>query len=184
MLINTYVDDVLVQLMKNLKLEIPIYSKSNDPTKTSDDIILDWTIKKSYIENIKKLYNLHCKNFKKRKLLELKEDNCIIKKRAGFKNECVVKKDNDKKTTKVDCNVKQESPSNSDDKSIIVKQDSNKETPTGNFNITQESVLISDNQCIVKQDDDNVTEKADSNINQELDEPMMIAQHQSEIILL
>lgn len=103
--------------MKNLKLEIPDYSKSMDPTKTGEDITLDWTITKSYIENIKKLYNLYCKNYKKRKL-ELKEKEGTVKKKVDLKNETVKQEDN--RDRKCDTKIKQEPVLNGDDSAVVV----------------------------------------------------------------
>lgn len=72
LLINTYVDDVLVKVMKKLGLEIPEYTKEMDPTKQKDDS-LEWTIMKAHISEVKKLYNLYCKGYKKRKRDEMKQ---------------------------------------------------------------------------------------------------------------
>ncbi|GJQ86337.1 putative NAD binding protein [Trypoxylus dichotomus] len=71
MIINTYVDDVLVKVMKKLGVEIPEYDTSIDPTKTplEDDKrgVLEWTIRKSYVDDVQSLYDIYCKN-KRRKI--------------------------------------------------------------------------------------------------------------------
>lgn len=67
MLIHAYVDEVLTRVMKRLGLEIPEYSVDIDPTKRSDDSVLDWTIRKEDISAIKQLYNIYCKKHRKRK---------------------------------------------------------------------------------------------------------------------
>lgn len=68
LLINTYVDNVLTKVMKKLGLEIPEYSHDIDPTKRLEDTVLDWTIKKEDIVEVKNLYNMYCKKHRKRKL--------------------------------------------------------------------------------------------------------------------
>lgn len=67
MIINTYVDDVLVRVMKRLSLEIPDYEKENDPTKNCT-LCIDWTINKAYVQEIKCLYSLYRKQLRKRKI--------------------------------------------------------------------------------------------------------------------
>lgn len=65
-------DDVLVKVMKKLGLEIPEFTKEMDPTKQKDEN-LEWTIMKAHISEVKKLYNLYCKGYKKRKRNEIKK---------------------------------------------------------------------------------------------------------------
>lgn len=78
MLINTYVDDVLTKVMKKLGLEIPEYSFDIDPTKRAEDSVLDWTIRKEDINEVKQLYNIYCKKHRKRKSVD-KKDGCLKK---------------------------------------------------------------------------------------------------------
>lgn len=65
--------------MKNLGLEIEKYCSKEDPTKVegldSYAKALDWSIHKDEIESTKNLYDIYCKNYKKRKveIEELKE---------------------------------------------------------------------------------------------------------------
>lgn len=80
--INAYVDEVLVQVMKKLQLEIPEYCNDIDPTKTSDNITIDWTIKKSDIEEIKNLYNLYRKNKKRTWLAPKEKESYKIRKKV------------------------------------------------------------------------------------------------------
>lgn len=77
----------MLKLMKNLELEIPDYVEEEDPTKIlrrNANKLIDWTIPKKNINDIKKLYDIHCKNFKKRKadVIEIKEE-----KHPKFENE-------------------------------------------------------------------------------------------------
>lgn len=82
LLINGYVDDVLVKVMKKMGLEIPDYSNNIDPTRCEEDIVLDWTIRKENITEIKQLYNMYCKNHRKRKSIDKN-----IKKSAQIKRD-------------------------------------------------------------------------------------------------
>lgn len=70
LLLNTYVDDVMVRVMKKLNLEIPEHSSDTDPTKSRGNSNIDWSVKKSDVAEVKQLYNIYCKNYKKRKLNE------------------------------------------------------------------------------------------------------------------
>ncbi|XP_017773024.1 PREDICTED: NAD-dependent protein deacetylase Sirt6 [Nicrophorus vespilloides] len=83
MIINAYVDDVMVKVMKKLGLEIPEYTPEMDPSKTEGlhdgSKLIEWTIFKDDLNSAKKLHEIHCKNFKKRKL-EMKDIKKKIKK--------------------------------------------------------------------------------------------------------
>nr|XP_022904870.1 NAD-dependent protein deacetylase Sirt6 [Onthophagus taurus] len=91
--INSYVDLVLSELMNSLDLEIPEYKIGLDPTKnaelTDNKIVVEWTISKSYIKEAQKLFDVHCKNHKKRKLVSdfksIYQNKCI-----KTKNECKI----------------------------------------------------------------------------------------------
>ncbi|XP_023726643.1 NAD-dependent protein deacetylase Sirt6 isoform X3 [Cryptotermes secundus] len=70
LIIHSYVDDVMVQLMKLLDLPIPEYSREKDPTKlVSGDsgAYTDWTIPDSNVKIMRTLYEEKCcKQSKKR----------------------------------------------------------------------------------------------------------------------
>lgn len=91
MLINTYVDDVLIKVMKRLGLEIPEYSNDIDPTKRAEDVVLDWTIRKEDISEVKQLYNMYCKKHRKRKSVDKKDGH--LKKLAQEKPDAFIKTD-------------------------------------------------------------------------------------------
>lgn len=59
--------------MKQLGLEIPEYDSNIDPTKFDNgndkNKILEWTIRKSYINDAQNLYDIYCKN-KRRKVMK------------------------------------------------------------------------------------------------------------------
>lgn len=79
-------DDVLVKVMKKLGLEIPEYSNDIDPTKSAG--VVDWTIKKEDIREIKQLYNIYCKKQRKRKSIDKTDEN--FKKADNIKSDCKV----------------------------------------------------------------------------------------------
>lgn len=91
-MINAYVDVVLVKVMKKLGLEIPEYSNEIDPTKRLEDTVLDWTIKKEDITEAKDLYDMYCKNYKKRKLNDKKNEK--LKKIPEAKQRAFIELDN------------------------------------------------------------------------------------------
>lgn len=94
LLINTYVDNVLIKVMKKLGLEIPEYSQDIDPTKRVEDTVLDWTINKKDIAEAKNLYNMYCKKHKKRKLVLKGEESkklSKVKQDASFDTDNFVK---------------------------------------------------------------------------------------------
>lgn len=74
LLINTYVDEAMKKVMKKLGLEIPEYSADADPTKRLEDTVLDWTIRREDISEVKSSYNLYCKKHKKTKLEDVKQE--------------------------------------------------------------------------------------------------------------
>lgn len=60
--------------MKRLGLEIPEYSKESDPTKFGGEnncITIPWDIHSEDLKEVKNLYDIYCKNFKKNKLLKV-----------------------------------------------------------------------------------------------------------------
>ncbi|KAI4458776.1 nad-dependent protein deacetylase sirtuin-(6/7) family member [Holotrichia oblita] len=77
LIINTYVDDVLVKIMKQLGLEIPEYDSNVDPTKFDNqndtNKILEWTIRKAYINDAQNLYDIYCKNKRRRVMKKYKK---------------------------------------------------------------------------------------------------------------
>lgn len=63
----------MTQVMSNLNLEIPEYSSKLDPTKCNESLnVIEWTIEKMFIKQIKHLYEAKCT--KKRKLLKSVEE--------------------------------------------------------------------------------------------------------------
>nr|XP_023021026.1 NAD-dependent protein deacetylase Sirt6 [Leptinotarsa decemlineata] len=102
LIINTYVDDVIVKIMKRLGLEIPEYSSEIDPTKYRDsDSVVEWNILKQDVEKIKLQYDKLIKDYKKRKaeesLLNIKKKMPKSKKwikEEKIKKEKLVKKEN------------------------------------------------------------------------------------------
>ncbi|XP_025833249.1 NAD-dependent protein deacetylase Sirt6 [Agrilus planipennis] len=82
LLINSFVDDVFVQVMKHLQLEIPEYSYENDPTKKINDVI-EWTIHPVYVKDAKKLYDTFSKKPKKRK----SDEDVLIKNEKKKQND-------------------------------------------------------------------------------------------------
>ncbi|KAF5279521.1 hypothetical protein FQR65_LT03343 [Abscondita terminalis] len=76
--INSYVDEMMVKLMKCLGLEIPEYSAELDPTKRNNDDIVEWDFSRGNIKEMKNMYNNHIKKFKQLKLeRKLKRENDI-----------------------------------------------------------------------------------------------------------
>lgn len=68
LIINTYVDDVLIKVMKKLGLEIPEYSHNIDPTKHQlPDTVIEWNILKSDLNKMKLKYDKLNRDYKKRK---------------------------------------------------------------------------------------------------------------------
>ncbi|KAK9881499.1 hypothetical protein WA026_016382 [Henosepilachna vigintioctopunctata] len=70
LIIHTYVDVAIEKIMKKLCLEIPEYSKSLDPTKfegENNKVIIPWNIQGEVLKEIKDLYDIYCKDFKKKK---------------------------------------------------------------------------------------------------------------------
>lgn len=68
--INTYVDDVLIQVMKNLNLTLPEYNFDNDPTKNMDlknnVQLMEWTLFDSDVKTVENVYSKKCKNSSKK----------------------------------------------------------------------------------------------------------------------
>lgn len=75
-------DEVLQRVMKKLGVEIPDYSTEVDPTKDlklkCDDVLFEWTIQQSSIDEIRDLYNLYCKS-KRRKRQDDKKSKVLKK---------------------------------------------------------------------------------------------------------
>lgn len=70
LLIHSYIDDVMVQLMKILELPIPEYTDERDPVKNVSDgrnDFIDWTIPDSSVKTMRNIYEAKCcKQSKKR----------------------------------------------------------------------------------------------------------------------
>ncbi|KAL1117537.1 hypothetical protein AAG570_003853 [Ranatra chinensis] len=64
LIINTYVDDVMTQLMERLDLKIDPYDRSVDPT--GSDSLVEWTIPASEVKHIRRKYVEICQNPLKR----------------------------------------------------------------------------------------------------------------------
>lgn len=54
------------KVSKYLGVEVPEYLTETDPTRKAS--LQDWSIMKEDLDQAKKLYDLYCKNYKKRKL--------------------------------------------------------------------------------------------------------------------
>ncbi|XP_046679526.1 LOW QUALITY PROTEIN: NAD-dependent protein deacetylase Sirt6-like [Homalodisca vitripennis] len=65
LLIHTYVDDILTQLMEKLGLTIPEYSRPDDPTMARR--MVEWTILDSEVQTMRRLYEKTCCKGKKKK---------------------------------------------------------------------------------------------------------------------
>ncbi|XP_045463580.1 NAD-dependent protein deacetylase Sirt6 [Harmonia axyridis] len=73
-IMHTYVDEAIEKIMKRLGLEIPEYSKETDPTKFGGEdnkISIPWDIVREDMKEVKDLYDIYCKNFKKKKMLKV-----------------------------------------------------------------------------------------------------------------
>ncbi|KAJ8941146.1 hypothetical protein NQ318_004266 [Aromia moschata] len=82
LIINSYVDDVISNVMKKLDLEIPEYSPHIDPTKNQlPDFGVEWNISKNDIKEVKKRYDKICKDCKKRKC----EENLLKSRKRAVK---------------------------------------------------------------------------------------------------
>ncbi|GLG96629.1 NAD-dependent protein deacetylase Sirt6 [Gryllus bimaculatus] len=68
LLIHSYVDEVMEELMGILNLTIPEYDSTKDPTKRSHTIQLEWTIPNSDVKRLRNLYEKKCCKPKKRKI--------------------------------------------------------------------------------------------------------------------
>jgi mono-ADP-ribosyltransferase sirtuin 6 len=90
LIINTYVDAVLEKVVKRLGLEISGYTDAIDPTRTNLRYgSADWNISNNDIKEIKALYDLYCKNFKKRKLEIKKDGETKITKKEDTKDDVI-----------------------------------------------------------------------------------------------
>lgn len=87
LLINYYVDDVMIAVMKRLGLEIPEYSRSIDPTKSiTENNVKDWNFRKDDISDMKEMYSVHYRNNKR-----IKQENKIKRKSSESKNDLKLK---------------------------------------------------------------------------------------------
>ncbi|XP_030748926.1 NAD-dependent protein deacetylase Sirt6 [Sitophilus oryzae] len=88
LIINTYVDDVLEEVMKNLSLKIPEYSAVEDPTKNqTPNCIVEWNIAKSQVQLYRKKYDEIHKEYKikKRDENEMKKNEAFGGKKKKIK---------------------------------------------------------------------------------------------------
>lgn len=79
LVISSYVDVIMENVMKKLGLEIPSYSVDDDPTKKKD-VDLDWTIQQERVKELEKVYNAKVKGTKKRKAFTYSWDMMDMKK--------------------------------------------------------------------------------------------------------
>lgn len=90
LIIHSYIDEVLLKIMNCLQLEIPHYSEDMDPTKRRNDNIVEWNYLRLSINDMKNMYNVHTKRFKKIKLerkLKRENEDKIKKEEKKFKEE-------------------------------------------------------------------------------------------------
>nr|XP_018917106.1 PREDICTED: NAD-dependent protein deacetylase Sirt6 [Bemisia tabaci] len=73
LVIHTYVDDIMIKLMKKFNVPIPDYNPELDPTKGSEKS--EWTIPESEVKLMRKLYEEKCCKSKRKKIkLEKSKD--------------------------------------------------------------------------------------------------------------
>ncbi|XP_066143133.1 NAD-dependent protein deacetylase Sirt6 [Euwallacea fornicatus] len=88
LIINTYVDVVLENIMKHLNLEIPEYSKEVDPTKNQVGYaIVEWDILKVDVKMFKAMYEEKQREYREKKQLEN-----VSKRQTGVKRKGRLKK--------------------------------------------------------------------------------------------
>ena len=74
LLIHTYVDDIMIQLMKELNLDLPEFDPQADPSRQSQRELIEWTIPDYEVRQMRTLYERNCcKAKKKRKIDEVIE---------------------------------------------------------------------------------------------------------------
>ncbi|XP_055676909.1 NAD-dependent protein deacetylase Sirt6 [Lutzomyia longipalpis] len=61
LIISTYVDDIMVRVLKKLGLELLEYSPESDPTTFEPQFMPDWTISSDQVKNLEKIYNAKVK---------------------------------------------------------------------------------------------------------------------------
>lgn len=83
MVIATYVDTIMEKVLKRLGVELPDYSKDDDPTKQAI-CELEWTIPQDLIKQYDVLYKDKVKAAKKR---NSNDDSEKLKSKKKFKNE-------------------------------------------------------------------------------------------------
>nr|CAD7572123.1 unnamed protein product [Timema californicum] len=67
LVIHTYVDEMMTELMQLLDLSLPEYDADKDPTKQKHDPVIEWTIDQKQVSTMRKLYEAKCcKSTKKR----------------------------------------------------------------------------------------------------------------------
>ncbi|XP_073977319.1 sirtuin 6 isoform X2 [Rhodnius prolixus] len=64
LIINTYVDDVMVRLLEFLDLKLPAYNVDKDPTRSTD--LISWTIPDSSVKEMQHIYQTHCLALKRK----------------------------------------------------------------------------------------------------------------------
>ncbi|KAK5649412.1 hypothetical protein RI129_000441 [Pyrocoelia pectoralis] len=68
LIIHSYVDEVLIKIMKCLQLDIPQYTEDLDPTKRKNIEIVEWNYLRVNVVDMKNMFNAHTKKFKQIKL--------------------------------------------------------------------------------------------------------------------
>lgn len=69
LVINYYVDDVLERVMNILQIEIPTYNEADNPMILAESSIVDWTIPRSGVLSVEKIFKKKCKGVKKKRVL-------------------------------------------------------------------------------------------------------------------
>lgn len=96
LIINTYVDNVLENIMKHLGLEIPEYSKGIDPTKNQDGwSVVPWDISKSQVDTLKTEFVTKQKEHRERRKLDITAKRTASRRRNSVSQ---VQKNNVKST--------------------------------------------------------------------------------------
>ncbi|CAH1980695.1 unnamed protein product [Acanthoscelides obtectus] len=116
LIINTFVDDVLVKVCKRLGLEIPEYNPEIDPTKyQSPDTTIEWNILKDELLTAKRRYEKLNREYRKKKAEEKLFLSKFKKARVLLKKEVLVAT---KKEEKVD-DPKEELPLENKEQVIV-----------------------------------------------------------------
>lgn len=89
LLIHSYVDEVMSQLMEKLNLTIPEYSRDKDPILTSKySQLVEWTIPQADVQKMRMMYESKCCKGKNKRVIkeEIITDGKKIKNEVNEKN--------------------------------------------------------------------------------------------------